>query len=693
MSRAPAGRTGFSVTEASIAETRAALEAGRVTAVELIHAFLGRIGRYDRQGTRLNSIPVLNPEAFGEAAASDERRRRGQTLGPLDGIPYTAKDSYKARGLTVAAGSPAFEDLIAGDDAFVIERLRAGGAILIGLTNMPPMAAGGMQRGVYGRAESPYNRSFLCSAYGSGSSNGSGTATTASFAAFGLGEETWSSGRAPASNSSLVAYTPSRGVISMRGNWPLYPAMDVVVPHTRTVEDMLEVLDVIVADDDRARGDFWRAQPWVKLPRASEVRPDSFRALAPRGPSAGAGPAGDDLPLAGRRYGVPRMYVNRDPESNDPIETRGSVIALWERSRAVLEGLGAEVVETGFPAVSNYEEDRPGAESMYTRGLVPPEFLLIEMRELAVWAWNDFLDQNGDPAIRSLDDVDGGKIFPSQPGAIPDHYEDDPDLGDLAEQVRGRSFRLEDVPHLKEAVEGLEEVRRIDFEEWLGEERLDGLVFPTAADVAPFDADFNPESNRIAWRNGVVYSNGNLAIRHLGIPTVTVPMGVMEDTGMPVGLTFAGPAYADADLLAVAARFEAARPARVPPPLAPPIPADTIRPNARPGEGSSGLAPRIGLEAVVSPMRDDGRVTLTVRVEPDPDAPVESVEATVNGEAIRLSPDAPDAAAWIGSVDLPAETHYAFHSIWRPPYGSLVSVVATDADGRTAGAFTTAGGI
>ncbi|MGW1926646.1 amidase family protein, partial [Streptomyces massasporeus] len=100
---------------------------------------------------------------------------------------------------------------------------------------------------------------------GSGSSNGSGTATAASFGAFGLGEETWSSGRAPASNNALCAYTPSRGVISVRGNWPLVPTMDVVVPHTRTMADLLELLDVIVADDPHTRGGkrspSWRTRP------------------------------------------------------------------------------------------------------------------------------------------------------------------------------------------------------------------------------------------------------------------------------------------------------------------------------------------------------------------------------------------------------------------------------------------------
>ena len=225
----------FNVVEASIAELRAALEAGATSSVQLVEAYQARIAHYDRAGIRLNSIVVDNPDSLTEAAAADARRAAGAVLSPLDGIPYTAKDSYLVAGLTAAAGSPAFEALVAQRDAFTIDRLRAAGAICLGLTNMPPMANGGMQRGLYGRAESPYNGEYLTAAFASGSSNGSGTATASSFAAFGLGEETWSSGRAPASNNALCAYTPSRGVISVRGNWPLVPTMDVVVPYTRSM--------------------------------------------------------------------------------------------------------------------------------------------------------------------------------------------------------------------------------------------------------------------------------------------------------------------------------------------------------------------------------------------------------------------------------------------------------------------------
>ncbi|WP_431865472.1 amidase [Microbacterium paraoxydans] len=569
------------VVDASIADLRRALETGAATSVALVQAYLARIDAYDAPGTEtaLNAVVVRNPDALAEAAASDARRAARHSLGPLDGIPYTAKDSYLVAGLTAACGSPAFADLVAQRDAFTIERLRAGGAICLGLTNMPPMANGGMQRGVYGRAESPYSADWLTSAFGSGSSNGSGTATAASFAAFGLGEETWSSGRAPASNNALCAYTPSRGVISVRGNWPLVPTMDVVVPHTRTMADLFEVLDVIVADDVDVRGDFWRAQPWVRIPAASEVRPASYRDLAVADPRSA---------LAGRRFGVPRMYVNADPDAGtgttiggatgQRIVTRASVIDLWEQARRDLEDAGAHVVDVDFPVVTNYEGDRAGAPTVSTRGLVSERFLRSEIEDLSAWAWDDFLRANGDPALDRLELVDGARIFPHPEGALPDRYTGfDDEIAGYPALVRERPYAsFTDIPHLEEGVRGLEETRRVDLEEWMDALGLDAVIFPAVADVGPADMDVNPASADAGWRNGVWVANGNLAIRHLGIPTVTVPMGTTADIGMPVGLTIAGRGWDDSALLRLAAAFEATGERRTAPPRTPALPGQEL---------------------------------------------------------------------------------------------------------------------
>ncbi|MDN6135673.1 MAG: amidase, partial [Brevibacterium sp.] len=567
------------VVEASIASLRQALEDGTTTSVGLVEAYQARIAAFDGPDTttQLNSVIMANPEALAEAAAADERRAHGQTRGPLDGIPYTAKDSYMVTGLSVAAGSPAFAELIAQKDAFTVERLRGAGAICLGLTNMPPMANGGMQRGLYGRAESPYNAQWLTSAFASGSSNGSGTATTASFAAFGLGEETWSSGRAPASHNALIAYTPSRGVISVRGNWSLVPTMDVVVPHTRSMADLCEVLDVIVADDAETRGDFWRVQPWVEIPAASAIRPDSYAALLPTDAEAARST------LAGKRFGIPTMYINADPEAGtnpdggiggptgQRVDTRASVIAAWEAARRDLEAAGAEVVETDFPVVSNYEGDRPGAPTIRTRGIVSTDYLDREINDLSAWAWDDFLAANGDPKLSSLAEVDGTRIFPHPDGALPDRYTGfDDDIAEYPQLSKDRPYTsVTEIPDLEDGIRGLEVTRRIDLEEWMDVNGFDAVIYPAMADVGPADMDVNEASADLGWRNGTWVANGNLVPRHLGIPSVTVPMGTMADTGIPIGLTISGRGWDDSKLIELAAAFEATGDRREEPPRTP----------------------------------------------------------------------------------------------------------------------------
>lgn len=641
--------------EAMIADLRAALQSGEVTSVALVAAYLDRIAAFDRSGIHLNALCVLNPTMFDEARASDLRRAKGETLGPLDGIPYTAKDSYKVRGLTVAAGSPAFAGLVATEDAFAIQRLRAGGAVLIGLTNMPPMANGGMQRGVYGRAESPYSADWLTAAFGSGSSNGSGTATAASFAAFGLGEETWSSGRAPAANNGLCAYTPSRGVISVRGNWPLVPTMDVVVPQTRTMADLLEVLEVIVADDPETRGDLWRRQPWVAIPKASEHRPDFYPALA------------GSARLKGKRLGIPAMYINADPlagtaevpgiggPTGQRIETRASILDLWQAARAALEAAGAEVVEVDFPLVTNYEGDRPGAPKIMTRGLVSPAYLRREIVDLSVWAWEDFLKANGQAGLDSLAAVDGTQIFPRPKGALPDRYTGfDDDIADYPAQARAHPpGDFHDIPHLAEGFAGLEATRKVDLEDWMDRLGLDAVVFPAVADIGPADADVNQGAADLAWRNGTWVANGNLAIRHLGVPTVTVPMGRMADTGMPAGLTFAARGWDDTALLALAAAFEALGRFREAPPRTPDL--GPVLPMAAP---SADPAPV--LEVHATPEGDD-LLRLNIRA----DRPI--LQVTVDGKPV------------LGASHLWQRNTHA-HSEWEALRGPLV--IARFADGQ-----------
>ena len=677
----------LSVVEATIEELQAALGNGTLTSVELVARYLNRIARYDRHGLRLNAVPILNSTVFEDAAASDRRRAAGEPLRPLEGIPFTVKDSYKVAGLTVASGSPAFQHVVSNEDAFTVARLREAGAVLIGKTTMPPMADGGMERGVYGRAESPYNLDFLTAAYASGSSNGSGTATAASFAAFGLGEETLSSGRSPASNNALVAYTPSRGLISVRGNWPLFPTCDVVVPHTRTVTDLFALLDVLVVEDPVARGDFWREQDIVVLPSPADVRPSSFGLLADRGA------------LAGKRIGVPAMYIGTDEAIREPLEVRPSILELWYRAAGELQALGATIVEVDFPVVSHYDRDRDGMADMYERGLVPLAWQRTETLDLIAYGWEGFLAANADPRCSSLADIDPAQIFPTPPGAIPDRLVATGPQALIPEvcAVARTICPLTEIPDIAEALPGLEKTRTLDFEDWLDSGGLDFVVFPANADVGKADSDVDQESNDHAWQNGVLFSNGNLAIRHLGIPSVTVPMGIMGDIGMPVGLTFVGKAYSDNDLLRYAYAYEQATRHRKAPPLTPPLESETLsvradatRSERRTGtgtvaaiteRGAAAIAPVVTAAADLQEPEGNGSRLLVLTGTAPGKAPVR-VSVTVNGcpaEVLR------EGNAWRARVNLPAEPQPgapASNPVWD---AALVVVLAEDETGLIGG--------
>jgi amidase len=231
---------------------------------------------------------------------------------------------------------------------------------------------------------------------------------------------------------------------------------------------------------------------------------------------------------------------------------------------------------------------------------------------------------------------------------------------------------------------GLEQTRRVDFEEWLAENRIDAVVFPAAADVAPADADVNPASADIAWRNGVWVSNGNLVPRHLGIPTVTIPMGAMDDTGMPVGLTVAGAAYSDTKLLQLARSLEALRTRRVAPSRTPRLADEQVfeRPRrASDGEFSIDVAD-------VHVRHDQGATDLTFRVKVT-SGTAHQIEAFVDGVRIPLDVSTHSATA---TVSLPAGAHDRPHSEWRPPYGPLIVVVARSDEGAVAGAVATTDG-
>ncbi|RLL95125.1 hypothetical protein CFD26_104745 [Aspergillus turcosus] len=656
----------FSIIDASISDLQQALSSGWTTSVDLVARYLRRISVYDASGLTLSAIPILNPSVFEEAAASDARRAAGLPIRPLEGIPYLVKDSIKVKGMTVACGSPAFENLVATEDAACVQVLREAGAVLLGRTNMPAMAYGGMQRGSYGRAESPYNLAYLTAAYASGSSNGSATATTANFCAFSLGSETVSSGRSPASNNAIIAYTPSKGLLPLRGVWPLYPTCDVLVPHTRTMSDLFRVLDVLAVADETPHRDFWNEQKLIALPSIADIRPQHFAVLE------------DASSLRGKRLGVPSMYIGGECPLPDKVRTRPSILKLWEAAKSALEACGATVVEVDFPLVTKYEAKAHTGQLVNVDGL-PEGWPAVERCQLIAHGWDDFLASNGQPGLDSLSFVDPDSIFPLAPGSLPGT----PDAANridwkkLVEYPKTKHESIFQIPGLPQALEALENARKETLEKWMDDHNLDAVVFPANGDVGRANADTDRESSLFAWTNGVKYSNGNRPIRHLGVPTVSVPMGLMDDTRMPVNLTFAGKAYDDNNLLRSAFAFEQATKYRVPPPLVPELDSDVISKRVSNDHlGDRGQARALPNIAVVTQSKEvsDSMVRLEIRgsLHTSDGSKLECLLCYVNGTPVDVKVEG---ETWGLTTTYPASPRDRPWSRWTSPASTQTIVI------------------
>ncbi|KAJ5096727.1 Amidase [Penicillium angulare] len=664
----------FSLLDASISELQNALASGSLTSVDLVSRYLRRVSVYDANGPKLSAIPILNPSVFDEAAASDARRASGLPPRPLEGIPYLVKDNIKVKGMVIANGSPAFEHFIANEDAACVQLLRDAGAVLLGRTNMPAMAYGGMQRGVWGRAESPYNGNYLAAAYASGSSNGSAVATSSNLCAFSLGTETVSSGRSPASNNSIVAYTPSKGLLPLRGVFPLYPTCDVLVPHTRTVADLFRILDVLATSDKNPLGDFYNEQTIVSLPSIDSIRPESFSTLQ------------DKSSLQGKRIGVPSMYIGGDDSSIQPISKvhpRPSIIKLWQEARRALEACGAEVIETDFPLVTKYESNAASGQLVTVPNL-PEGWPAKERCEVVAHAWDDFVTANKQSGLESLTYVDPNTIFPLAPGSLLGTPEaaNKPRWGEIVEYPRTKPSSIFEIPGMKQAVQALEDARKETFEKWMDELGLDAVVFPAIANVGAANADCDEGASRYAWSNGVKYSNGNRPIRHLGVPTISVPMGVMEDTKMPVSLTFASKAYEDIALLRYGFAFEIASKSRVQPPLVPALDSDHIIIGEYVVDGTSDGPPELVVEVQEKQIHGEN---VHIQIDGSTNgATLKDLKVYINGKPCNASIDG---TKWSIKTSYPVSERDDKWEKWESPTlkQTIVLVTALTDAGSTAG--------
>ena len=474
------------------------------TVVEVVQAFLDRIDRYE---DHYNAFISMNPDVLAIAAALDEELQTTGPRGPLHGVPVVIKDNLDYGGLATTAGFNGFSaatggiDMVPGDDAVAVERLRAAGAVVLGKTNMPDFAGHGTRTrsSVAGETLNPYATDRVPG----GSSGGTATAVNASFAVLGLGTETGGSIQNPAAAQALVGVKATFGLVPLEGVVPIDATYrDVVGPLARTVRDAAITLDIIAGPSPE---DF-----------ASYAGADHI-------PEAGYESALSVTALTGKRFGLVGLGWR---ESFLPLAPETEV--LYREAIRLLENEGAEVVEDPF-ADRGWVElygDRPSVPSVgshdlavYLQGL-GPEAAFHSVEEWEALAGRQFRGRRGPRA-------------PVAPTATEE--------GD-AYQAWRRDMRA-----LFRAV--------------LEENALDGLFFPQAGEpIRPLVED--PERPDYRPNNHAELPSN--IINDIGLPTVAVPFAYYDD-GTPFVVAFIGDLWSDADLLAYAYDLEQASLARVSP--------------------------------------------------------------------------------------------------------------------------------
>jgi aspartyl-tRNA(Asn)/glutamyl-tRNA(Gln) amidotransferase subunit A len=220
------------------------LHAGETSAADLTEACLARIAAHD---DRLNVFTTLTADAARIAAAeSDRRRKAGTARGLLDGIPVALKDNIDLAGTPATAGMASRKGVMSDSDAFVTQRLRSAGAVILGKVNMHEAALGATNESpLYGRTYNPHRAGFTPG----GSSGGSGAAAAAGFCLAALGTDTLGSVRIPAAYCGVAGIKPTRGLVSSCGVVPLSWTFDHVGPLARSVRDLGVLLDIIAGPD------------------------------------------------------------------------------------------------------------------------------------------------------------------------------------------------------------------------------------------------------------------------------------------------------------------------------------------------------------------------------------------------------------------------------------------------------------
>jgi amidase len=544
---APASAFGQSVptqhNEATVAQLQAEMASGSLTSEQLTQEYIARIIALDQNGPGVNAVIELNPDALAMARNADALRRRGVVLGPLHGIPVLLKDNIDTGDkMQTSAGSFALVGMPARRDSTVAANLRAGGAVILGKTNLSEWAnfrsfesiSGWSGRG--GQTHNPYG----IDRNPCGSSSGSGAAASANFAAVSFGSETDGSIVCPGNANGVVAIKPTIGLTSRAGVVPISHTQDTVGPHARTVADAAAALSVAQSRTFDGRDLATRGVPlgWqgTGKPRPKNIPSDYTQFLDPTG-------------LKGARLGITRQGLN----GFDPfVPTPGPVTDAIEAAFQALTDAGATLVDL----------DALG----YNFSGGPGEFLVLcfDFR-------NDvqtyFATRVGVPVaggtLQSAIDFNNGHADVEMPFF-------NQDIWDLCNQMApGPDDPQNNTPEVAAFFGGMTYNQALQADHDFTVNNVDAAISAQHLDAIVSATDNPAWATDLLFGDHFIFGTSSIAAAG-GYPIVQVPAGFPKlcasptqptnctQYGVPLGISFFGTAFSEPTLIKLASGFEAA---------------------------------------------------------------------------------------------------------------------------------------
>jgi len=505
--------------EATIVQLQAEMASGKLSSEDLTKEYLARIIALDQNGPGVNAVIELNPDALAMARNADAQRRRGVVLGPFHGIPVLLKDNVDTGDkMQTSAGSFALVGTPAGHDSTVAANLRAGGAVILGKTNLSEWAnfrsfesiSGWSGRG--GQTNNPYG----ISRNPCGSSAGSGAAASANFAALSFGTETDGSIVCPANANGVVGIKPTVGLTSRAGIVPISHTQDTFGPHGRTVADAAASLGVVQSRTFDGRDPATGGVPlgWKgRFTRPANIPTDYTKFLDAKG-------------LKGARIGITRVGLNGFTN----VTTPAAVTTAIEVAFQALTDSGATVIDLDAAGFTF-----PSADGELL-------ILLFDFRN-DIKAY--FATRVGVPvAGRTLSDA----IAFNNAHAKTEMPFFNQDIFELADAL---ALGPDDP---QPVFGGMTYNQALEIDRLVGVNGIDKALHDFNLDAIVSATDNPAWATDLVYGDHFIFGTSGLAAAP-GYPIVQVPAGMVF--GVPLGISFFGTAFSEPTLIKLASGYEA----------------------------------------------------------------------------------------------------------------------------------------